>query len=274
MSFNYRWLAVILGAGAMLRGASLAAGAMPDPGPLPAAATNVGLTEHLGETLPLDLAFYDQTETRHTLGELLTRPTILALIFYHCPGACGMIQSSVARAIKEVPGELGKDYQVLSISFDDEETPDLAREAMGNYTHLVGKDVPPGAWRFMTGDAENVRRLCDAVGFRVAKLGRHDYIHPNLVTVVAPGGKIIRYLYGLEYLPLDVGMALSEAARGTPGLSIRKIVSYCYGYDPKNRRYAFQLFRVFGVTTLVVVGTFVFFLLRKGRGQPAGGNPS
>ncbi len=257
-----------------LGAASGAPGGAPDPGPLPAAATNVGLTERLGEAVPLDAVFYDEHEGRHTLGELLDRPTVLALIFYHCPGACGRIQSSLAHALKDVPGELGKDYQVLSISFDDEETPELALEAKGNYMGLIGHAVPDGAWRFMTGDAESIRRLCEAVGFRAAKLGRHDFIHPNLITVLAPRGKVIRYLYGMDYLPLDIAMALSEAARGTPGLSIKKIVSYCYDYDPKNRRYAFKLFRVFGVTTLAVAGAFLFFLLRKGRGPTAGGSPS
>ena len=231
----------------------------------------VGVDEKLGQLLPADAVFYDEHEVRHTLGDVLDRPTILALVYYHCPGACSMIQGNLARALQSVPDTLGKDYQVISISFDDEETPEEALAARENYVSLVGTNLPENAWRFMTGDAESIRRTCDAVGFRFQQTGHHAFTHPNLVTVLGKNGQVIRYLYGTEYLPLDIGMAIAEAERGTPGISIKKIVSYCFDYDPQSRRYTFRLFRVFGTTTLVVLGCFLWFLLRKGRGSPSDG---
>lgn len=260
-----RILHAMLVACALTALAPFSAPAQVPPTAPPPTVNPVGVDEHLGQLLPLDLSFQDEHQVKRTLGDCLDKPTILILVFYHCPGTCGMIQSSVARAVKDIPLVLGKDYQILSVSFDDEEGPALALEARGNYAPLTGRDVPDAAWRFMTGDLAAITKLCDAVGFRFEKRGRHSYVHPNLITVVARDGKIIRYLYGTDFPPMDVGMALTEASRGTPGLSIRKLVSYCFDYDPKNRRYAFKLFRVFGFTTLVVLGLFLFFLL---RGKP------
>lgn len=236
----------------------------------PPQAFDVGLDEKIGQTLPGDAVFYDEHGARHTLAELIDRPTILALVFYHCPVACGLIQGNLAHALQGVKEKLGADYQVLTISFDDEEVPELALETKANFMRIIGPGYPDNAWRFMTGDLENIKKTTGAVGFRFMKYGKHDFMHPNLVTVLAPGGKIIRYLYGTDYLPMEVSMALSEASRGTPGVSIKKIMSYCFAYDSKSRRYAFRFFRVFGTTMLVLVGGFLFFLLRKGKEEGGG----
>jgi protein SCO1/2 len=236
--------------------------------------TSVGVDEHLGGVIPADIAFYDEHGARRTMGELVDRPTILALVFYHCPGICGMIQGNLGGALKDVKRAAGGDYRILSASFDDEETPDLAAEAASNYTGIAGMALPEGAWRFTTGDAADIKRICDAVGFRYVKNGTHDYTHPALVTVLSKDRKIIRYLYGTQYLPLDIEMALSEAERNQPGVSIRRMISYCYSYDPKSGRYVFGLFRVAGATTITVMGILLFFLLRRRpeRGQ-GGGTP-
>jgi protein SCO1/2 len=236
----------------------------------PPAAFEVGLDEQIGRTLPADTVFYDEHGARRTLGELIDRPTILVLVFFHCPGVCGLIQGNLANALKSVPDKLGDSYQVLTISFDDEETPDLALEAKANYMRILGGSPPDTAWRFMTGSLESIRQVTQAAGFKFMKNGRHDYTHPNLITVVAADRKIIRYLYGTDYLPVEITMALTEAARGTPGVSIKKIVSYCFAYDSVNKRYAFRLVRVAGVTMAVLGGVFLFFLLRKGGGKRGG----
>jgi protein SCO1 len=257
---------------------SLAAGFILLAATAPAQNTNsapatfdVGLDEKIGQFLPGDAAFYDEHGVRHTLQELIDRPTIVALVFFHCPGVCSMIQGNLAETLKSVPDKLGKAYQVLTISFDDAEGPDLALEAKGNYMRILGGHPPDTAWRFLTGDFETIRRVTQAVGFKFIKNDVHNYTHPNLITVVAPDRKIIRYLYGTDYLPVELTMALSEAARGTPGVSIKKIVSYCFAYDAQNKRYIFRLIRVAGVSVLVVVGIFLFFLLRKGGNKRSDG---
>lgn len=271
-------LRLLLAAWVLAGFAALAASAVPAPvtaPPPPSTGTNgtVGVEEHLGALVPLDLAFYDEQQVKRPLRDLVDRPTILILVFFHCPGACGMIQSGVAQAVKGVPLELGRDYRILTVSFDDEETPELAAETRSNYVGLVSRPVPADAWRYLTGEPDSIRRLCDAVGFRYEKLGHHSFMHPNLITVLARDGKVIRYLYGTDYPALDVGMALTEAARGTPGLSVRKMVSYCFNYDPQKRRYAFRLFRVVGVTILALLGLFLFFLLRRRPAERASGVP-
>jgi protein SCO1/2 len=236
----------------------------------PPSTTSVGLDEKIGQKVPGAAAFYDEHGARRTLAEAIDRPTILVLVFFHCPGICGTIQSNLAHALKSVPDKLGEDYRVLTVSFDDEESSDLALEAKANYMRIIGDDVGDAAWRFMTGDAENIQRVTGAVGFKFMKNGTHDYTHPALITVLAADGKIIRYLYGMDYLPMELSMALSEASRGTPGVSIKKMVSYCFAYDSKSQRYAFRFFRIFGVIMVTLVGGFLFFLLRRGREDAPG----
>lgn len=223
----------------------------------------IGVDEKIGNQIPLDVKLTDANGQAFSLGEVLDKPTLLMLVFYHCPSACGMIQSNAAHAVNNAPHQLGKDFQMISISFDDEDTQKDAQTAKANYTKVL-KD-PDGAdhWRYFTADAENIKRLTDAVGFRFMKMGTHNYVHPNLVTMLSGSGKVIRYLYGMDYLPFDVGMAVTEAFREEPGISIKKIVSYCFDYDPKNKRYAFNIVRVFGAVTLVGLGLFFFFVLRK-----------
>lgn len=258
---------VLLLAGMMSVARPVAAVTNPPAAAAPASDTLIGVDEHLGAVIPGDISFYDEHGTKRTLGEFVDRPTILALVFYHCPGVCGMIQSSLASALTDVRRSAGKDYRILSFSFDDEETTDLAAEAFTNYASLAGAAIPDGAWAFTTSDAGNIKRMCDAVGFRYLKNGTHNYTHPALVTVLSADRKIIRHLYGTQYLPLDLELALTEAERNQPGVSIKKALSYCYSYDPKSGRYVFGLFRIAGVTTLAVLGVVLFFLLRRRPGS-------
>ena len=225
----------------------------------------VDVEEKIGNTIPLDIELVDENQTRHKLKNILDKPTILALIYYYCPGACSLIQGNLANALNGVPAKLGQDYQVLSVSFDHEESPKDARRAKANYTKIIEAELDQTSWRFFTGSSENIQRITEAVGFKYQKLGPHQFIHPNLVTVVAGDGKIIRYLYGTEFLPFDIGMAVAEALQGTPGVSIKKFLSYCFEYDPEKNRYAFKLIQVFGIVTLTFVAGFIFFLIKKDK---------
>jgi protein SCO1/2 len=269
------------GGAALARLACLAALALPGRAQLtveqpdqPPAAGAVGVDEHLGDVLPADLAVTDDQGARHTLGELVDRPTVLIQVFYHCPGTCPLILGSIAAVANQTPFRAGEEFRILTVSFDDEDTAEMAQQTASNYLGLVKGGLPPGAWRFFTADAETIQKLLSATGFKVLKRDSHAFAHPNLVIVLSADRKIIRYLYGTEYLPMDLGMALSEAARGTPGVSIKKIMSYCFTYDAKNRRYAFNVLRVYGTVTLVLLGVFLFFLLRKKKETPpaSGGN--
>lgn len=224
----------------------------------------VGLDERLGQHIPLDIPFRDEQGQVVTLSDYVAGPTIIAPVYYGCPNVCNFLQGGLARALPKVALRPGEQYQVLSISFDETETPEMARRAQNNYLAAIGGDFPAGGWHFLTGDAQEIRRLTDALGFYFQRQGQ-DFLHPVAVVVVAADGKIIRYLHGTHFLPMDVTLALVEAGEGRVGSTIRKMATFCFTYDPENRRYVFNLLRVSGTAILLTVGGFLVFLIVTGR---------
>jgi protein SCO1/2 len=225
----------------------------------------IGVDEHLGEKVPLDLPLVNEQGRQLHLGEAITKPTLLLPVYYSCPATCSMMLANLAQAINKTPLELGKDYGVIAFSFDEEEGPDLALRAKQNYTKILKKGSLAGEWSFLTGDKESIRSLTQAMGFRFKKTQEHLFIHPNVLLALAPDGTIIRYLYGPSFLPFDIGMALTEAAKGTPALSVRKLLTYCFDYDPKSRSYIFKSFRLLAVGILILLLVFFLFVLRRGN---------
>jgi len=225
----------------------------------------VGVDEHLGERIPLDLALVDEHGRQLRLGAALTKPTLLLPVYYSCPATCTMMLASLAQAINKTPLELGRDYRVLAFSFDEEEGPNLALRAKKNYTKILKEGFPPEEWIFLTGDERSIRSLTDSIGFRFKKTQEHLFVHPNVLLALAPDGTIIRYLYGPSFLPFDIGMALTEAAKGTPGLSVRKLLTYCFAYDAESRSYIFKSFRLLAVGIMILLLAFFLFVLRKGK---------
>ena len=221
---------------------------------------NLGLDEKLGNKVPLDLEFRDEEGRQVTLGSLLTVPTIVIPIFYHCGSSCPMEMESVAKLIPKMGLVPGKDYRILSVSFDPEDTPEDARASRKNYLKIAGEGFPPEAWHFLVGDAANVKRFLDAIGFRVQRNRPHDFSHPNGILTLSTEGKIARYLYGSVFLPFDVGLALEEASRGVTGLTARRLLTYCYTYDSTGNRYVVSVTKISAASTLSVALGFIFFL--------------
>jgi protein SCO1/2 len=145
----------------------------------------------------------------------------------------------------------GKDFQVLSVSFDPRDTAEMAGLKKQNYIKQLGPAFPPDAWRFLTGDPVTTKRLADSVGFRFAKHG-DDYVHAGAVMVLSPTGKIARYLYGVTFLPFDVKMAVAEAQQDRTGPTIARFLKFCYSYDPSGRRYFVDITRVAAVFTIAL----------------------
>jgi protein SCO1/2 len=160
--------------------------------------------------------------------------------------------------------EPGKDYRILTISFDHREKPELAASKKENYLSAVVRPVPPDAWRFLTGDSANVRRLTEAAGFYF-KPGEKDWIHPSGLIVVSPTGKITRYINGIQYLPFDIKMAVIEASNGKVGPTIANVLRFCFSYDPESKSYVFNVVRIGGLVIVLLAAAFVFFLLRVGK---------
>jgi protein SCO1/2 len=170
----------------------------------------------------------------------------------------------------------GQDYQVLAVSFDERDTPATATKRKGDFLNagsLSGSGgFPPQAWRFLTGDEANIRRLMDSVGFGYQRAG-DAFKHSVVLVALSPSGKVTRYLYGIKPLPFDLAMAATEAAGGRTGLSIQRAVAMCYTYDPEGRRYVFDIMKVTGAGVLAALGLFGLFLAFGGkrRGAPPKG---
>jgi protein SCO1/2 len=155
----------------------------------------------------------------------------------------------------------------VAFSFDETEKPDLALEKKRMYLKMIEKPFPEDAWRFLTGDKENIHKLTDAIGFHFKKQGE-DFLHPVTVIILSPDGKITRYMYGTDFLPFDLKMALLEASEGRVGPTLSKVLRFCFSYDPKGRKYVFNTLKITGIVTLLFALSLILFLVFKGKRQP------
>jgi len=228
--------------------------------------SGIGIDEKLGQFVPLDLTFNDEDGNPVPLKQLIHAPIILAPVYLHCPNVCSLLLQNLADVLNRLPAEPEKEYNVISISFDETEKPDLALEKKRTYLKMIQKPFPEDAWRFLTGDEQNIRQLTDAIGFHFRRVGQ-DFEHPVALIILAPDGKIIRYMYGADPLPFDLKVALVEASQGRIGPTIAKVVRFCFRYDPKANKLVFNMLRVTGTVTLFFALLFVVFLLFKGKKQ-------
>ncbi|MBK7506586.1 MAG: SCO family protein [Bacteroidetes bacterium] len=244
-------------------------GAPPDV--VPVALEEVRVDEQLGAQLPLDAPLRDHEGRPVTLGSLLGdgKPLVLTLVYYDCPMLCGLIQSGLARAMRENGLVAGKDFRAVSVSFDPEEQPPLARERRRGYLQSMGLSEASDAWSFWVDQAGSARRIADAVGFHYAKdPATGEWAHLAATFVLSPDGRVSRYLYGIEFPPKDFRLSLVEAAGGRVGTSFDKLVLTCYRYDPASRKYqpfALGFVRAGGVLAAVGLGGLIAGLLWRER---------
>lgn len=227
-------------------------------------AAGLGLDERLGAKIPLDLTFRDETGKPVKLSELVTGPTIILPVYYSCTHECSLLQQGLASALSEVKRRPGAEYRVISVSFDENETPAMAARAKRMYLTSMTTPFPEDGWRFLTGAAPEIRRLTEAAGYRFERKG-HEFVHPVASFVVARDGTIVRYFYGTMFLPKDLTLALLEAQSGTVGVTVRKVLGYCFSFDPKAKTYVFNLLRVSATVVFLTAGSFLAFLLLTGR---------
>ena len=232
----------------------------------------VGLDEQLGAHIPLELIFRDEDGAPVRLRELITRPTVIAPVYYRCPNVCHFLQGALAETLPQLQLTAGSDYQVLSISFDETETPELARRTRDTYLTAAGGKVPAAGWRFLTGEPAAIMALTGAAGYRFQRVGS-DFQHPVAILVVSADGMIVRYLHGTHVLPKDLALALAEAKQGVTGTTIRKLVQYCFSYDPQQKTYVFNVLRVSATVILAVLAGFVAWLLLTAKKRPKDRNP-
>jgi protein SCO1 len=217
---------------------------------------DLGIFEQLDSYLPENLTFTDENYNTVNIVDLIDKPTVIALVYFSCPGICSPLLEGVADVITRAKLDIGTEYQVFTISFDHTEKPRLAREKKTNYAKLVkNKDVENG-WKWFTGDSTNIELLLNSLGYKVKKTGV-DYIHPGALIVVSPKAKITRYLHGVYFLPFDIKMAVIEASEERSGPTINKVLKYCFSYDADGKKYVLNVTKISG-TFIILMAILLF----------------
>jgi protein SCO1/2 len=198
------------------------------------------------------------------LRDLLTLPTLIAPVYFSCPTDCNILLGTLAQILPQVGLKPGREYQVLAVSFDETDTPSLARQKKMEFLTAMHAPFPPEGWRFLTADLGTIRRLMDGLGFGFVREGA-TFRHPVVTVATSPQGRITRYLYGSRPLPFDIALAATEASGDRIGFSVQRAVAMCYSYDPASRRYVFDVMRIAGFCVLTGIGLFALFLAFGGR---------
>ncbi len=223
---------------------------------------NIALEEKLGQYLPADALFVDENGKRVSLKQAIDKPVIIAPVYLGCTHTCPLLLTGLAQVLGKIDMmKPGKDFRVITLSFDDKDNSKIALDKKKNYIKAIGKPFPEESWKFLTGDAMNIKKFTDSIGFTFQRDGEHDFSHPITLVVVSPQGRIVRYLEGISFLPFEVTMALTEAAQGKVGSPSRKILMYCFSYDPLKKSYVFNILKVTGTVMVLFVASFVAYLM-------------
>jgi protein SCO1/2 len=238
--------------------------------PLPKDLEGVGITEHAGAKLPLDLEFTDEDGKAVRLAQYFpgNRPVILTLGYYRCPMLCTLVLNSLVDGLKDLPWMPGNQFEIVTVSIDPTETPTLARLKKENYLADYGRPGAAAGWHFLTGREENIKKLADAVGFGYRYVEeRGQYAHPAAIFVITSDGRMAKYLYGVLYQPKTLRLALAEAGEGKIGTTTDRLLLYCFHYDAQEGRYvlaASNIMRFGGAVTALVVGLWLAVAWRRG----------
>jgi protein SCO1 len=254
----------------LLTVSALALSALAQAQERPTVLREVGFDQRLDQVVPSDIALRDEAGRDVRLADYLgKKPVVLALVYYECPSLCTMTLNGLVSAMNAVSFDAGKEYDVVTVSFEPRETPALATAKKDAYLKRYQRPGAAAGWHFLTGEPEQITRLTQAVGFRYTWDERtRQYAHPSGVVVLTPEGRIARYLFGIEYAPKDLRFALVEASEGRVGGVVDQAILYCYQYDPMTGKYGtaiLRLLRVASVLTLAALGTFIFTMWRRER---------
>jgi protein SCO1/2 len=237
---------------------------------LPQQLRGVGIDQRLNNQVPLDLKFRDETGQTVVLGSYFgKKPVILSLVYYTCPMLCTMAENGLLNALRDVTFNIGEQYEVVTVSIDPTEKPDMAMGKKAVYVGLYGRPGAKQGWHFMVGDEPSIHALAQAVGFHYNYIPEtRQFAHATGIIVLTPQGKVSRYFYGIQYPARDIRLALVEAASEKIGNPVDAVMLYCCQYDPATGKYGMvvaHVLKIAGVITLLCMGTLIFALTRGGR---------
>ena len=225
--------------------------------------SQVGIDQRLNNQIPLDLNFRDEQGRAVKLGDYFgKRPVILTLVYYQCPMLCTQVLNGLTSSLNVLKFDVGREFDVLTVSIDPRETPDMAMAKKQVYIGRYRRATAPQGWHFLTGDQPQIAALAKAVGFRYAFDPKTDqFAHASAIMIVTPEGKLAQYYYGIDYSPKDIRLALVEASKNKIGNVVDEVVLYCFHYDPTSGKYnakVITLVRAAGVLTVMLLGGFIF----------------
>ena len=234
----------------------------------PAILNEIGFDQRLGETIPLDIALRDEAGRAVRLGDFFgKRPVVLTLVYYECPMLCTLTLNSLSSALATLAFDIGKEFDVVTVSFDAREKAPLAAGKKKAYLSRYGRPGAEAGWHFLTGDRDDLARLTSAVGFRYQWDEEiRQFAHPSGLVVLTPDGRIARYLYGIEFAPKDLRLALVEASERRIGTPVDQAMLFCYQYNPATGRYGLltmRLVRGGAILTVLALGGLIFTMRRK-----------
>lgn len=269
---NIVWLAAVL-AVVMLAAPGWADQTAPPPSTqLPPELEGVGIDQRLNEALPLDAEFVDSEGNAVRLGDYFgEKPVVLALVYYECPQLCTLELNGLLRAMRVINLDAGKDFEVVTVSFDPGEGPELGARKKEEYIRQYKREGAEQGWHFLTGSEESIRELTSSMGFRYRYDPKTDlFNHASAIMVATSEGRLSKYFYGIEYSARDLRLGLVEASEGKIGTAVDAFLLYCFHYDPKTGKYGMVIMNVLrlagGVTVFLLVG-FIVVMLRRDRRQ-------
>jgi len=238
----------------------------------PLALRDVTLDQKLGAQVPLGLRFSDEAGRTVSLSDYFgQRPVILTLVYLRCQDLCPLVLDGLMRTLRPLSFTVGKEFEVIIVSFDPQDTPALATARKNDLVKQYSRPQAAAGWHFLTGDKQSIEGLTRAVGFRANyESGKERYDHATGLIVLTPQGKIARYFYGIEFSPRDVRLGLIEAASEKIGSPIDQLLLFCYHYDPTTGRYGLWITRVIrlaGIVTVLALGAFIVVMLRREQKQ-------
>jgi protein SCO1/2 len=226
--------------------------------------SEVGIFEKLDEYIPDNIQLTNSNGQAVNLKEIINKPTVLNFVYFRCPGICSPLMNGLTEVINSCDLELGKDYQVVTISFDSREGYELAGSKRSNYIKKMLNKADSTGWYFLTGDSLNIAWVTQSTGFGF-KLAGTEFMHEGALIMISPDGKITRYLKGISFLPFEFKLALIEASKGKSSPTVTKVIQFCYTFDVKSQRYVLDITRITAIFIIIVSLTLLTYLLIRSR---------